>query len=168
VHPSLHILRVKVIYMNIYIHICMYICIYTHPLRQSYIYRYIYICICVYIHIYMYIYTHIYIYMHVYIYVYMYTYIYVVYIYIFDAKDIILCTLPIFLGAVVHPSLHILCAKVFLRHGDVTGAMSIVLCAGSQGHALLAWALNQVDTLIYICVYIYLCVYMHVYYIYIS
>jgi len=72
VHPSLHILRVKVIYMNIYIHICMYICIYTHPLRQSYIYRYIYICICVYIHIYMYIYTHIYIYMHVYIYVYIY------------------------------------------------------------------------------------------------
>ena len=43
---------------------------------------------------------------------------------------------------VVHGSMQKVTAKAFLHNGDVTGAMSVVLAAGSEGHDVLAWALQ--------------------------
>eukprot|EP00802_Teleaulax_amphioxeia_P004177 Tamp_04181.p1 GENE.Tamp_04181~~Tamp_04181.p1 ORF type:complete len:968 (+),score=189.37 Tamp_04181:81-2906(+) len=47
------------------------------------------------------------------------------------------------LSAVSSVRLHSAFAKVFMRNGDVTGAMSVVLGAGPEAHGVLAWALQE-------------------------
>jgi len=52
------------------------------------------------------------------------------------------------LGAISNPRLHSSYAKVFMRNGDVTGAMSVVLGAGPEGHGVFAWALQEVAPIV--------------------
>lgn len=47
------------------------------------------------------------------------------------------------LGAVASRDLQMTCATAFLHSGDVTGTMSVILGAGSECYALVAWALRE-------------------------